>query len=156
MVWSTFIDRFEAKFIPEPMSGCWLWIGATDENGYGRFGDWQDGRTRMFLPHRISYELHVGPIPDGLVLDHLCRTPSCVNPDHLDPVRQRVNVLRGNVGKKLERTHCSKGHEFTSENTAWVARGSGKSRRCRQCHAANAMKSYNKIGRQTRMDRKAA
>jgi hypothetical protein len=149
------MDRFEAKYIPEPNSGCWLWIAAIDpQNGYGRFGDWQDGRTRSFWAHRLSYELYVGPIPDGLVIDHLCRTRCCVNPDHLEPVLHLTNVLRGECGKKRERTHCSRGHEYTDVTTAWLTSPKGRKwRRCRRCLAENSLKSYNNVGRGTRMTR---
>lgn len=79
----TLIERFYNKFIPEPNSGCWLWIGCIISTGYGNIalGKRQDGHV---LAHRLSYELHKGPIPNGLVIDHLCRTHSCVNPAHLE------------------------------------------------------------------------
>ncbi|MBT2412652.1 HNH endonuclease [Streptomyces sp. ISL-12] len=67
-----------------------LWTGSTDQ-GYGRLRF----RGRLVRAHRFSYELNVGPIPDGHQVDHLCRTPSCVRPDHLEAVTQRENVLRG-------------------------------------------------------------
>jgi hypothetical protein len=70
---------------------CWLWTGSSDRLGYGRFSTWPS----VTLAHRFAYELLAGPIPDGLVIDHLCRTPSCVNPDHLEPVTQRENLRRG-------------------------------------------------------------
>jgi hypothetical protein len=156
-VQATLKTRFEAKFIPEPMSGCWLWIGAVNKHGYGKFGDWVDGRTQSHWAHRLSYELHIGAIPDGHVLDHLCRNTSCVNPDHLDPVPQRINVIRGEIGQKMMRTHCDNGHEFTEANTAWIKGKHGRLwRRCKACHAAAAMRSYEKVGRETRQARKAA
>jgi hypothetical protein len=70
---------------------CWLWTGAVDAKGYGRVLT-PDGHRPA---HRLAYELAVGPIPDGLVIDHLCRTPGCINPDHLEPVTRRENTLRG-------------------------------------------------------------
>jgi hypothetical protein len=90
--------------------GCWLWTGRKNTKGYGRLTI--DGRTTG--AHRWSYEYHVGPIPEGLVIDHLCRNRGCVNPDHLEPVTQKENVRRGEAG---QRTHCYAGHEFTPENT---------------------------------------
>lgn len=77
---------------------CWLWMGSLDGHGYGQI---QTGRVSVnghHAPdkaHRVSYELHVGPIPEGLQLDHLCRNPSCVNPKHLEPVTNQENTQRG-------------------------------------------------------------
>lgn len=109
---------------------CWIWTGAR-RHGYGVFE--QHGKTRP--THRVVYESLVGPIPDGLQLDHLCRTPSCVNPDHLEPVTGRVNTLRSplGAGARARRTHCPQGHEYTPENT----RVSGRNQRnCRACARA--------------------
>lgn len=72
-------------------AGCWLWLGARDDNGYGRV--YHPVLKRAVLAHRYFYELHVGEPPD--TLDHLCRTPGCVNPDHLEPVTRQENVRRG-------------------------------------------------------------
>lgn len=75
------IDRFGEKYMPEPMSGCWLWVGYTLDSGYGKIG--LGGRYGNDLAHRVSWRLHNGEIPDGLFVCHKCDTPSCVNPDHL-------------------------------------------------------------------------
>lgn len=112
----TLTERLLAKVSPEPMSGCWLWLGSdTGTSGYGVV--W--GGTRMLLAHRASYEIHVGPIPDGLELDHRCRVHCCVNPRHLEPVTRRENVIRGVSpnAKNAAKTHCKRGHAFTRENT---------------------------------------
>jgi hypothetical protein len=83
-------ERFDASFVTEPNTGCWLWVGHFRSNGYGEIK-----RQGIRLgAHRVSHELHIGAIPDGLVVDHLCRVKSCVNPDHLEAVTQQVNVLR--------------------------------------------------------------
>lgn len=103
--------RFLAKVsIPED-GGCWIWTAAKNSEGYGRFS--VNGTAEG--AHRVSYELHKGPIPDGLVLDHLCRNTSCVNPDHLEPVTQRTNVIRGNAptAANAARTECPYGHDYT-------------------------------------------
>ena len=93
------VTRFWAKAIPEPNSGCWLWTGARDPKGYGlcRFplGD----AVILQRAHRVVYQIERGAIPVGLEIDHLCRNPSCVNPDHLEPVTRRENTLRGNSPK---------------------------------------------------------
>lgn len=118
------LERFEARYIPEPNSGCWLWIGAL-QNGYGSIK--KEGRN--YPAHRLSYEMNKGAIPGGLVIDHLCRVPSCVNPDHLEPVTIGENISRGDNHHR-RKTHCPKGHEYTPENTKIY----GPSRFCRACN----------------------
>lgn len=81
--------------------------------------------------HRIEYEKAVGPIPPGLQLDHLCKNRNCINPHHLEPVTGKENVLRGDsfAAKNSRKTHCHKGHAFTSDNT-YIYRGR---RNCKTC-----------------------
>ena len=120
------IERFEEKYMPEPMSGCWLWIGATGGrkgSGYGRFWDGE----RYDLVHRISYRYFNGAIPDGCIVDHKCDNSSCVNPKHLQTISQSNNVLRG---VRLK-SHCKHGHEYTKENTTIKRDGSRSCRACR-------------------------
>lgn len=74
-------------------NGCWDWVGATNPGGYGH---WYS-KSGTCLAHRRVYEMHKGPIPAGLTLDHLCRRPICVNPDHLEPVTQYENWRRGDA-----------------------------------------------------------
>lgn len=108
---ATLAERFTAKYVVDE-SGCWLWTACKCPKGYGRFNI--DGRS---VPaHRASYEFHVGPIPEGLHVDHLCRTPACVNPAHLEPVTMRENLDRG-VRPWASRTHCIHGHPFDEANT---------------------------------------
>ena len=116
------------KFIlPEPNSGCWLWIGAQQYSGYGIWSF----RGRDRLSHRFVYEWLRGPIPKGLTLDHLCRVTSCVNPSHLEPVTMKVNILRGNgwAGRQARQTECKRGHPLSGENLYMV----GTMRNCRSC-----------------------
>lgn len=112
-------------------SGCWLWTGATYPAGYGKTG--VDGRT--LLAHRVSYELFVGPIPEGLQLDHLCRVRNCVNPAHLEPVTAAENTLRGNgpAAVNARKSSCVRGHPLSGNNLYVCPRGR---RECRKCRAA--------------------
>lgn len=85
------LERFEVKFrIADDGSWCWIWHAASDKRGYGQF--FVDGR--LVKAHRWSFEYHRYPIPDGHELDHLCRRPACVNPDHLEPVTREENLRR--------------------------------------------------------------
>ena len=109
---------------------CWEWTG-TISAGYGQIRLGQKG-TPMVLAHRASFEVFVGPIPDGLQIDHLCRNPKCINPDHLEPVTPRENILRGNTlpAKNANKNHCIHGHPFDEANTYINSNGS---RSCRTC-----------------------
>ncbi len=124
------------NYAPEPNSGCWIWLGYINEGGYGhvRIG------TKTHYAHRAAYEKKFGKIPDTLQIDHLCRVRCCINPDHLELVTQRENFLRGKgpegangwKGGKDARTHCIKGHEYTSENTYRAPDGYRECRECRR------------------------
>lgn len=115
-------ERFMAKVRITPT--CWIWAGNAQPNGYGQF--WH--APRMWLAHRWSYSAFVGEIPDGLEIDHLCRTPLCVRPTHLDPVSGKTNTLRGKTlpAANVVKTHCPQGHPYD------VVYRDGK-RRCRVC-----------------------
>lgn len=122
--------------------GCWEWTGAL-VRGYGSFR--ADGHN---LAHRFSYEALVGPIPAGLVIDHLCRNKACVNPAHLEPVTQAENVLRGDGPQVTReryaaRTHCKNGHELPADAPV-VRSGTGRTYRlCTACKLASARRRYH-------------
>jgi len=107
-------------------SGCWEYH-SLNAQGYGVIGVGGDNGPRLRV-HRVTYERFVGPIPDGLCIDHLCRNRACCNPDHLEPVTQAENVKRG--VRKTKQTRCKWGHEFTPENTTSGSKGE---RACREC-----------------------
>jgi hypothetical protein len=118
-------DRF-FTFVLQDLAadGCWRWLGNLSHNGYGRF--WFDGRN---MPaHRYIWELKNGPVPVGLEIDHLCRSRSCVNPDHLEAVTHQENQRRG-CGSV---THCRHGHPLSGDNLYICPRGRRECKTCRR------------------------
>lgn len=129
------IPMFWAKVNKTPL--CWEWTGGRDARGYGRFKVGTRKANRAVRTHRVAWLLLRGPIPEGLVIDHLCRNKACLRPSHLEPVTQGENVRRGNlafVAARIgaERTHCKHGHAFDEANTYWL----NGNRNCRACHSA--------------------
>jgi hypothetical protein len=131
-------DRLEAKIVRVPFSTCWYWIGATGSSGYGFI---QIPKTRRNTgAHRAAYEAAIGPIPDGLDLDHLCRVRCCVNPAHLEPVTRKENLERAGIIKAINDlasargsiTHCKNGHPLSGDNLYTYPNGGG-GRVCRAC-----------------------
>lgn len=107
---------------------CWIWAGKPKAEGYGTF----TVERRPEYAHRASYVIHRGPIPDGLVIDHLCRVRICVNPAHLEPITRHENFVRGIRAIHPEHgTHCAQGHEWNDENTYWNP--ARTQRHCRVC-----------------------
>lgn len=120
--------RFWAKV--EKAAACWLWTAAL-VRGYGVFR----AGNRVQYAHRLAYEAVRGTIAEGLQIDHLCRNPRCVNPEHLEAVTQATNLARGVSGPALNarKTHCHRGHPFTAENTDPGELARLGWRRCRIC-----------------------
>lgn len=127
-------DRILSLSMPEPNTGCWIWLATVDRCGYGKiFGRRSVGSQ---LAHRASYMAFVGEIPKGLTLDHLCNVTCCVNPDHLKPATNRDNTLRGGSPSAIHarQTHCKHGHPFDEANTYRVMGRHGRVvRACRIC-----------------------
>jgi len=134
------VARFWSKV--SKTENCWNWTGWL-RLGYGQFNV---GR-RKFAAHRVAYELTVGPIPEGMQLDHLCRNTRCVNPAHLEPVTPVENTHRGTqpAADNARKTHCKNGHPLSGDNLQIVFNGR---RRCRICH--------NTYGRARWAERKGA
>lgn len=142
--------RLLARMECAPDTGCWLWEGCTSD-GYGIIGIGKSGIMRV---HRASYEIHVGPIPEGMTLDHLCRVRNCMNPRHMEVVTRGENVLRG-MGRSAQnarKTECVHGHEFTPENT-YIELGSGK-RSCRMCRPRKNRNYYHKHRQKILMEKR--
>lgn len=120
-------QRFWEKV--ERTDSCWLWHGAYEEGRYGRFWD----GARFALAHRWAYEFLRGPIPAGYVIDHLCRVTRCVNPDHLEPVTPRENIMRSPTAPTAVRARqdrCIHGHPF---NRVVLRRDGIVERVCTEC-----------------------
>lgn len=137
------INRFWNKVLFT--TDCWEWQGWKKPDGYGiiRFNH------KNLRVHRVSYELQKNQIPDGMVLDHLCRNKKCVNPEHLEVVTHKENTMRGNGVSvvNMKKTHCPQGHEYTKENTYIRPNSKKHDRQCLSCRNKTNLgwrKYYNK------------
>lgn len=133
------LERMADKFIVDGF-GCWLWLGAINTAKRGQITI----KGKAYATHRVMYTATRGAIEPGLVVDHLCEVPRCMNPNHLQVVTQRHNVLRSNgiTANNHRKTHCKRGHEFTENNT----RMKGDKRSCITCEKAYKVE-YSRINR---------
>ena len=132
--------QFEAQYEVAD-NGCWLWLGKRNNAGYGTiniFGGYA-------LAHRLAYELYVGVVPDGLVIDHQCDTRICVNYEHLKPATYQENILRGNgiAAQNAAKTHCLRGHLLNGDNIY----SNSNRRHCRECVRIRARKNQARARR---------
>lgn len=123
---TTVLDRIMRRVTVDD-NGCWNWQGSKNPKGYGNIGI----HGKVQLTHRVSYTVHVGDIPDGLQLDHLCRNTSCCNPEHLEPVTPTEHARRSIEATK---DHCKHGHPLSGDNLIVRIRANGQRHRvCREC-----------------------
>jgi hypothetical protein len=123
-------ERFWAKVNADGV--CWEWTSGKDAKGYGKFR--AASKDNKVGAHDFAWENLVGPVPEGLELDHLCRNTACVNPDHLEPVTHSENMKRGALphirrAQARKITHCPKGHQYSGENLIM----DNGARKCRKC-----------------------
>ena len=130
------------SLVRKDADGCWRWLGERNPAGYGVLTSNLAGSR---YAHRTAYILTRGPVPEGLDLDHTCRTRRCVNPAHLDPVTHYVNMRRG---KQANQTHCKWGHELSGDNLIIRERNNGKAHTYRQCREGLRRRSQEQSRRQ--------
>jgi hypothetical protein len=131
------IDRFNDLYSPEPNTGCWIWLGYLRGIGYGLIASDpdSDSKVRRLSAHRASYQMFRGPIPEGLEIDHKCKMPCCVNPQHLEAVPPLVNKERSDSPATInaKKKFCKNGHSLDDPS---VYTWNGRKRLCRICRAA--------------------
>ena len=131
------IERFDKKYIPEPNSGCWLWLGGvhfTRGGGpYGAIGNERGFKPVMLSAHRAAYQLYKGDIPVNFDVDHTCQNTLCVNPEHLQAITHQNHAQL--TWNRIKKGECKRGHKMTASNT-WVGKTGAK--QCRLCNNARA------------------
>lgn len=132
----TAVERLHESYAVD-VNGCWVWQRPLNWAGYGQMAF--DGQRHT--AHRAAYLLLVGPVPDGMDLDHLCRNRACVNPDHMEPVTRSENLRRGESGGwRRQLTACPKGHPYDETNT--YHRRDRLGRECRECQRISRLAYY--------------
>jgi hypothetical protein len=131
------LATFERRYVQNANTGCWLWQGYLNKDGYGKFSL----SGRVYKAHQAAMVLFGRDVPQGAEIDHKCRVRHCVNPDHLEAVTHRENVRRGDIGKwQRVKTHCKSGHPLSGKN---LYVGSDGFRYCRTCRMRWA-REYNR------------
>lgn len=136
--------HLEKRSMPEPNTGCWLWLQSTGSHGYGQ--TFMNGKVTV--AHRVSYEAYKGKIPIDLVIDHKCRNRICINPEHLEPVTDAENLRRGDHtahrvyldALRASITHCPKGHDMSLHGRI---KPSTNRRYCSKCNSAQGLRRYH-------------
>jgi len=145
---ATVEQKLDGYSIPEPMSGCHLWIGSKSVDGYGRM----EIKGKTYSAHRVSWELRRGPIPNDKKIDHICRNTSCINVDHLRVVTHQENMAnRPEVIRN--KTHCARGHAYDEVGFYLSKRGQ---RHCRPCKIAREAERYAKNRESILLDQREA
>ena len=137
------VDLFDGPGISVTDAGCWIGLGTANGNGYTSIRI----SGKKHYVHRLSYEVHVGPIPQGLVIDHLCRNRACFNPEHLEPVSNEENIARGESppAQNARKVRCPHGHDYTL--------GADGTRRCLVCRRERRIATGEINGRGLPADR---
>lgn len=140
MINQSVLNRVARYVEPVTESGCWLWTGTIESSGYGRL---RVGKRKL-LAHRLVYAIYRGGLADSDYLDHLCRVRCCVNPDHLEIVDLRTNILRGTApsAQNARKTHCPLGHPYDAVNTHIKIDGR---RECRACDRVGYWANREKV-----------
>lgn len=132
------------NYSPEPMSGCWIWLGTEAQTTVGPYGRMHIGNGKWQYSHILSYEDAHGPVPEGLELDHKCRNTLCMNPDHLEAVTHKENVRRGRCKDIWERYRnkkfCSRGHDLSVVGMTTVHYRGCNQYRCDECERIRGRK----------------
>jgi hypothetical protein len=133
-------ERFWSKVRPAGHDACWEWTASLSAGPSGGYAQYKH-EGRVTRGHRLTFQYFIGEIPDGLVLDHLCRNRACVNPYHLEPVTRRENTIRGETlaAQQLKQTHCLNGHELSPDNI-YSTRPTRRS--CKTCARNSARAAY--------------
>jgi hypothetical protein len=141
------LTEIDTRIYEDERTGCWVYTGPLSDKGYARVS--YEGK--VWSLHRLSWTLLNGPIPKGLVIDHLCRNRACCNPAHLEPVTDLENIRRSPIHHGAK-THCAQGHPFSAENTGIAYHKGTRHRYCRTCQRA----CNSRCARVRRAARKAA